>query len=92
MCRKVLITGASRGIGKSIAEAFAKAGDDLFLTCINNIEDLEKNASELSQKYGVNCRALNVMPVNMRLLRNFFQALTTWTLSSITPGSHGWGF
>ena len=57
MGRKVLITGASRGIGKSIAKAFAKAGDDLFLTCINNIEDLEKNASELSKEYGVKCSA-----------------------------------
>ncbi len=57
MGRKVLITGASRGIGKSIAEAFAKRGDDLFLTCINNIEELEKYASELSQKYGVKCSA-----------------------------------
>ncbi len=57
MNRKVLVTGASRGIGCSIAEAFAKAGDELFLTCINNIEDLESKAHDLSRKYGVKCCA-----------------------------------
>ena len=57
MKRKVLITGASRGIGKSIAKAFAMAGDDLYLTCVNNIEELEKISSELSSEFGVKCSA-----------------------------------
>ena len=56
MGRKVLVTGASRGIGKSIAEVFAKAGDDLFLTCTNNIEDLEKIALNFSSQYDIKCR------------------------------------
>ncbi len=33
-----LITGASRGIGKAIAETFAQAGYDLILTCRQNRE------------------------------------------------------
>ena len=35
-----LITGASRGIGKAVAEAFAQAGYDLFLTCSKTMDPL----------------------------------------------------
>ena len=45
--KSVLITGASRGIGKAIAYEFAKQGYDLFLTCKNNIRMLEQIKSEL---------------------------------------------
>ena len=57
MNRKVLITGAARGIGKALAEGFAKAGDDLILTCIKSKEQLDMLAKELSEKYGIKCRA-----------------------------------
>ena len=57
MSRNVLITGASKGIGKSIARAFAKLGDDLILTCRNNIEDLEKDAKALEEEFGVTAGA-----------------------------------
>ena len=40
--KKALITGASRGIGKAIAQAFAGAGYDLYLTCYTNSELLEE--------------------------------------------------
>ncbi|MBE5831907.1 MAG: SDR family oxidoreductase [Butyrivibrio sp.] len=58
MSRNVLITGASRGIGKSIAKAFAKQGDNLILTCLNSIEDLEKYAAELEREFGIRVRAV----------------------------------
>lgn len=57
MSRNVLITGASRGIGKSIAKAFAKQGNNLILTCLNSIEDLEKYAAELEKEFGIRVRA-----------------------------------
>lgn len=53
-----LITGASRGIGKAIAERFATGGYQLFLTCDRTISELEAFAKELSQKYSVTCCAL----------------------------------
>ncbi|WP_026651018.1 elongation factor P 5-aminopentanone reductase [Butyrivibrio proteoclasticus] len=56
MGRKILITGASRGIGRAIAEQFASLGDDLYLTCIHNKEKLESLSKELSDRYHVQCK------------------------------------
>ena len=39
--KTALITGASRGIGKSIAIELAQHGYDLYLTCKTNIEFLK---------------------------------------------------
>lgn len=54
--KKALITGASRGIGKAIAQEFAKAGYDLYLTCNHNIEMLREQAQQLEKEYQVICR------------------------------------
>ena len=43
----VLITGASRGIGKAIACEFARNGYNLYLTCKNNIDLLKNLKNEL---------------------------------------------
>lgn len=48
MSRNVVVTGAARGVGRSTAEAFLKAGDRVFLA--DNQQDLlDKTASELSR-------------------------------------------
>ncbi len=57
MNRKVFVSGASRGIGRAIAEAFAQKGDELFITCLNNIEEMDRFAKEMSERYGVRCSA-----------------------------------
>lgn len=48
----VLITGASRGIGKGIALYLAKAGYNLILTCKQNSDALMAVANE-AEKYGI---------------------------------------
>lgn len=53
-----LVTGASRGIGRAIAETLAGAGYDLILTCSHTLERLQNVASSLEEKYGVHCTAL----------------------------------
>lgn len=47
-----LITGASRGIGKSLAEVFAQKGNNLILVARSK-DDLEKVLAALTEKYNV---------------------------------------
>lgn len=53
--KTVLITGASRGIGKACAFAFANAGYSLIITCQNSKQELFNLAKLLEQKYSVTC-------------------------------------
>ncbi len=53
----VAVTGASSGLGKQMAEGFAKVGADLVLLA-RRLERLEASAAEWSEKYGV-----QVLPV-----------------------------
>ena len=57
MKRKVLITGASRGIGREIAISFARQKDELYLTCKRNIDELKSLATSLQKEYGILCHA-----------------------------------
>lgn len=50
-----LVTGASRGIGREIANALAANGYHLYLTCIHSQDTLTAYARELSAKYDVTC-------------------------------------
>ena len=57
-----LVTGASRGIGKAIAEALAEAGYHLILTCSHTLPDLQEVAACLEEKYGITCTAMAACP------------------------------
>lgn len=52
--KNVLITGASRGIGKACAHVFARDNYRLFLNCRSSIEELEKICQEISAS-GIPC-------------------------------------
>ena len=55
-----LITGASRGIGKAIAEIFARNGYDLFLTCSKTIKELDDFTATLEKSYDISCKTFQV--------------------------------
>lgn len=51
--KTAIITGASRGIGKAIAEELAKEGYNLILNCKQNKDALSALASHLKDTYGI---------------------------------------
>lgn len=55
MSKTALITGASRGIGKAIAQRFAESGYDLILTCEKSEDKLNALTDELRAAYGISC-------------------------------------
>lgn len=55
--KKGFITGAARGIGKCLAEAFAELGAELAIVDMD-ITEAEKTASQLTEKYG--CKAIAI--------------------------------
>ena len=58
MAKKALVTGASRGIGKAIAEKLASEGVDLVVTCVKNIDILQDIANDLSSQHNISCEAV----------------------------------
>ncbi|MCM1535638.1 MAG: SDR family NAD(P)-dependent oxidoreductase [Clostridium sp.] len=53
--KTVLITGASRGIGKAATIEFAKHGCRLYLTCRSSMDALLEFSGELTAGYGIQC-------------------------------------
>lgn len=81
MSRKTaLITGASRGIGKATALQFAKAGYDLHLTCINNINILTEYALSLEETYGIKCIAHQCDVSNPNDVKELFEGISSLTV------------
>ncbi|MEZ4804127.1 MAG: 3-oxoacyl-[acyl-carrier-protein] reductase [Bacteroidia bacterium] len=54
--KTALITGASRGIGKGIAEVFARNGANIAFTFASSVEKAKAFESELQSKYGVKAK------------------------------------
>ena len=71
----VLVTGASRGIGKAIAEKFAKEKYSVYMTCKNHIEALEKQAREWSDRYGIPCIAYQCDMGNAQQVKTLMKEL-----------------
>lgn len=54
--KSALITGATRGIGKGIAETFAKNGCNIAFTFASSVEKAKAFEAELKEKYGVKAK------------------------------------
>jgi short-subunit dehydrogenase len=56
---KVVITGASQGLGKCMAEHFAADGHDLIL-CSRNMDKLQSWQTKLMEQHGIQITSFNV--------------------------------
>lgn len=75
MARKtVLVTGASRGIGKAVAIKFAKKGYQVAISCIQNEERLMQT-KKLIESYQVPCLAFMGDMGNMDDCKNLFEQI-----------------
>lgn len=72
-----LITGASRGIGRAAAEAFARSGYHLALTCSQSMDALEALAGELSSAYGIICRPFRADMGSEKDVEQVFSSLSS---------------
>lgn len=76
MNRKVaFVTGASRGIGRAIAKKFAEAGYDLFITCINSEDEINKYSEYLTEKYHISCTPLVGDIADPNVVEGFFEQI-----------------
>ncbi len=78
----VIITGASKGIGKAIAEQFAAAGNTLIL-CSRNAKELYDTVSMLQTKYP-QCM-VKAKPVDM-CVKEEARKFGVWSLEPGVPG------
>jgi short-subunit dehydrogenase len=70
----VVVTGASRGIGRSIAEHFAAEGANLFL-CSRNMDATTKWQQDLMEKYNINITVFNADLSKEAEVKRFGEAL-----------------
>lgn len=75
MNKNAFITGASRGIGKAIAQTFAKEGYDLYLVCKNNLTAMQAFAEELCRQYPISAHCYSVDLSDTHALEAFLETL-----------------
>ena len=74
--KNVLITGASRGIGKALALTFAKAGYQVFLNCRKSLEEIEAVQTEILSEEG-QCHVLLGDVSNPDQVKQLFSRIET---------------
>lgn len=87
--KTILVTGASRGIGKAIALTYARNGWDVVITCLRREEELKKTQREI-EALGVSCLAwmgdAGDFESCSRLLTRSGSASVPWMSSSTMQG------
>lgn len=89
--RRALITGASRGIGKATAQAFAQAGYDVALVS-RSVESLQPILTELKD-YGVTAKGYAIDLADLaNLSEHLSQAITDFGPLSVLINNAGMGY
>ena len=71
--KTAVITGATRGIGKAIAEKFAKEGVNVAFTYNSNEELAKEIAKDLEDKYGIKARAYKLNILKLEEFKPLFE-------------------
>lgn len=71
-----LISGASRGIGKAIAEKLASEGYDLYLVCKNNMSRMAEDAERLMSCYEINIKCFQGDISDSAFVNEIFQEIS----------------
>lgn len=74
--KTALVTGASRGIGRSISYALAKEGYNLFLVCKNNIDALLELKHQLENDYNIKVNTYKGDISNSSFVNEIFSDIT----------------
>ena len=72
----VLITGASRGIGKSTALLFASKGFRVFLNCKNSVDALKELQHTIQETYHTDCHIVPGDVGDPSCVRDIFQKIS----------------
>ncbi len=73
--KTLVITGATKGIGKAIAERFAKEGVNVAFTYNSNEETANALADEWSEKYGIKAKAYKLNILEPEQFKPLFQEI-----------------
>ena len=74
-----IVTGASRGIGKAIAEALAKEGYAIAINCIENKSQLDKTAASLCDTFGAEVRTYQSDVSDLSAVEGMINDVLTWS-------------
>lgn len=72
--RRAIVTGSTRGIGRSIAEFLAKAGAQVVITGRDK-KRAEEVAKEIEDSYGVKTLGLDLNMEDVQSIREFYQSV-----------------
>lgn len=78
--RSALVTGASRGIGRAIAQALAREGYRLYLTCRRSEKGLTELSYQLSETYHITCTPILADMGDMQAVNQVFAQIDSLTL------------